>query len=121
MKNLRIFYVVIILLFLLDSYTAFSQSPGRIVRPVVSPYSSVLDPNQNGFTSSSISGFSTNDISESEIPYKVVPPIITEPTGDLATGPSGGFTDIVKTVDNSGFYVYADGSNNILFRLRIGG
>ena len=100
--------------------TSFAQSPGLIVRPAGGPYSTVLNPNQNGFSSSSVSGFTTNDISESEIVYHVVPPAITEPTGDLATGPSGGFTDIVKTVDNSGFYVYSNGTN-IYFRLRIGG
>ena len=38
----------------------------------------------------------------------------------MATGPSGGFTDIVKTVDNSGFYIYSNGIN-LHFRLRIGG
>lgn len=65
-------------------------------------------------------GFTTNDITQSEVPFKVVPPAVTEPTGDIATGPSGGFTDIVKTVDGSGFYVYSDGTN-LFLRLRIGG
>jgi len=97
-----------------------AQSPGLIVRPAGGPYSAVLDTNQNGYTSSSTSGFVLSDITESELLYKVVPPAITEPTGDLATGPSGGFTDIVRTVDNSGFYVYSNGVN-IHFRLRIGG
>nr|MBP6687185.1 T9SS type A sorting domain-containing protein [Lacibacter sp.] len=46
-------------------------------------------------------------------------PIIIEPTGDLATGPNGGYSDIVKTVDNSGCYIFNDGTN-LLFRLRIG-
>ncbi|HTI07510.1 MAG TPA: hypothetical protein VL832_03105, partial [Puia sp.] len=99
-----------------------SQSPGIVVRPAGGPYSTILNPNQNGFTSATTGGYSVSDIGAgySEIPYKVVPPAITEPTGDLATGPSGGFTDIVKTVDGSGFYVYNDGTN-LLFRLRIGG
>jgi hypothetical protein len=110
--------IAIALVFLFSISKA--QSPGIIVRPAGGPYSSILDPNQNGFTSSSISGFVSNDIAESEIAYKVVPPAVTEPTGDLATGPSGGFSDIVKTVDNSGFYVYSNGTN-IYFRLRIGG
>src|SRR4051812_27282831 len=101
--------------------TALAQSPGIIVRPAGGPYSTILNPAQNGYTSKTTSGFSGADIGAaySEIAYKVVPPVVTEPTGDLATGPSGGFTDIVKTVDNSGFYVYYDGTN-ILFRLRIG-
>ena len=108
--------------FIVFSAACSAQSPGQIVRPAVSPYSAILDPDQNGYTSLSTSGFVTSDIGtgNSEINYLVVPPIITEPTGDLATGPSGGFTDIVKTVDNSGFYVYSNGTN-IYFRLRIGG
>jgi len=99
-----------------------AQSPGIIVRSAGGPYSTILNPAQNGFTSKTTSGFSGGDVGAaySEIAYKIVPPAVTEPTGDLATGPSGGFTDIVKTVDNSGFYMYYDGAN-ILFRLRIGG
>jgi len=98
-----------------------AQSPGIIVRPAGGPYSTVLDPDQNGYTSLTTSGFTTSDIGAaySEINYIVVPPAITEPTGDLATGPSGGFSDIVRTVDGSGFYVYSNGTN-ICFRLRIG-
>ena len=103
----------------LSSVLVNAQSPGLIVRPAGGPYSSVLNPNQNGYTSAAISGFINNDVAESEIGYKIVPPAVTEPTGDLATGPSGGFTDIVKTVDNSGFYVYSNGVN-LYFRLRIG-
>lgn len=98
-----------------------AQSPGIIIRPAGGPYSTILNPAQNGFTSTTTAGFINNDVGAaySELPYKVVPPIQTEPTGDLATGPSGGFTDIVKTVDNSGFYILYDGVN-LLFRLRIG-
>ena len=119
MRNLYMLLFGVVLL--LISTIVSSQSPGIIVRPAGGPYSIILDPNQNGFTSANTSGFSVNDIGAgySEIAYKVVPPIRTEPTGDLATGPSGGFTDIVKTVDNSGFYIYSDGTN-LLFRLRIG-
>lgn len=108
-------------LLLVCSINNFAQSPGIIIRPAGGPYSTILNPAQNGFTSKTTAGFTGGDIGAaySEIAYKVVPPAVTEPTGDLATGPSGGFTDIVKTVDNSGFYVYYDGTN-ILFRLRIG-
>jgi len=107
---------------LLSIKRSLAQSPGIIVRPAGGPYSTLLDPDQNGFSSKTNAGFTTADVGAaySEIPYKIVPPAITEPTGDLATGPSGGFTDIVKTVDGSGFYVYNDGTN-IYFRLRIGG
>jgi len=96
-----------------------AQSPGKIVRPAGGSGITALNPNGDGYSSATTNGFTSSDITQSEIPYKVVPPAITEPTGDIATGPSGGFTDIVKTVDNSGFYTYSDGTN-LLFRLRIG-
>jgi hypothetical protein len=80
-----------------------AQTPGIIVRPAGSAGPSVLDPNANGYTSLTTAGFGTNDITNSEIPYKVVAPVIAEPTGDLLRGPSGNFSDIVKTVDGSGF------------------
>ena len=101
------------------SNMALSQSPGKIVRPAGGSGITPLNPNGDAYSSATTAGFISNDIAESEVPYKIVPPAITEPTGDIATGPAGGFTDIVKTVDNSGFYVYGDGTN-ILFRLRIG-
>jgi hypothetical protein len=106
-------------LFLLISVVGFTQSPGLIVRPPGGNGVTLLNPNGDGYASATTSGFTTNDITESEVPYKIVPPAITEPTGDIATGPAGGFTDIVKTVDNSGFYTYSDGTN-LFLRLRIG-
>jgi len=59
-----------------------AQSPGIVVRPAGGPYSTLLDPDQNGFSSKTNAGFTTSDIGAaySEIPYKVVPPAITEPT-----------------------------------------
>jgi hypothetical protein len=116
---MRKFYSFLVSLLFLFPAIAFSQSPGLIVRPLPA-VTTTLNPDGNGYSSQTGAGFTTDDIAQSEIPYKIVPPAITEPTGDLATGPSGGFTDIVKTVDNSGFYVYSDGTN-IFFRLRIGG
>lgn len=116
---MKIVYSFLVCLFCLFPAISFSQSPGLIVRPLPAG-TTTLNPDGNGYSSKTTAGFAADDIAESEIPYKIVPPAITEPTGDLATGPSGGFTDIVKTVDNSGFYVYSDGTN-IFFRLRIGG
>ena len=105
---------------LLSFFSSFSQTTGIIVRPAGSNGPVVLDPNSDGYTSSSSSGFGTNDMANSEIPYKVVPPVIPEPTGDLYRGPSGSFSDIVRTYDGSGYYLYNDGTN-LLCRLRIGG
>ncbi|MGZ3896064.1 MAG: T9SS type A sorting domain-containing protein [Flavisolibacter sp.] len=115
---MKIFYLLLAGLVLMNPLVSFSQSPGQIIRPLPAAVTA-LNPDGNGYSSKTTSGFVSSDISESEIPFKVVPPAVAEPTGDLATGPSGGFTDIVKTVDSSGFYVYSDGTN-IFFRLRIG-
>ena len=99
--------------------TGTSQTPGIIVRPAGTNGPIVLDPNADGYTSINTTGFGTNDILNSEIPYKVVPPVIAEPTGDLLRGPNGNFSDFVKSVDGSGFYIFNDGTN-FIFRLRLG-
>ncbi len=110
----------LLLIFLIYSIFLNAQTPGIIVRPAGVSGPVVLDPNTNGYTSVSISGFGNNDITNSEIPYKVIAPLTAEPTGDLLRGPSGSFSDIVKTFDGSGFYLYTNGTN-LLCRLRIGG
>jgi hypothetical protein len=98
----------------------FAQSPGLIVRPATGHVSTILNPTAPlAYASASTSGFVNNDIAESKIPFIIVPPMLIEPTGDVATGPNGGFTDIVQTVDGSGFYI-AKSTTNLLFRLRIG-
>jgi hypothetical protein len=97
-----------------------AQSPGTIVTPMNGNGVTILNPNGDRYSSKTSAGFSPNDITESEIPYKVVPPIIAEGAGDNATGATGGFTDIISALDGSGFYSYFDGTN-ILFRLRMGG
>jgi len=104
---------------LLLTGTALAQSPGIIVRPAAGIGSTPLNPNGDGFTSSSTSGFSSSDITESEVPYKIVPPSFLEPTSDLMRGPSELYSDLVRQVDGSGFYIYNDGTN-LLFRLRLG-
>lgn len=106
-------------LFLITSQVK-AQTPGIIVRPAGTSGPLVLDPNADGYTSKTTAGFGANDDSTSEIPYKIVPPVTPDPTGDLFRGPSGSFSDIVKGVDGSGFYLFNDGTN-FLCRLRIGG
>jgi plastocyanin len=102
------------------SIASFAQSPGFIVRPAAGPGPLVLNPNSDSWTSVTNAGFTSSDISQSEIGYKVIKPLFySEPTGDLATGPNGGYSDIVKTVDGSGCYLFYDGTN-LLFRIRIG-
>ncbi|MCU7547485.1 T9SS type A sorting domain-containing protein [Chitinophagaceae bacterium LB-8] len=109
-------------MFLLVSIITQAQTPGLIVRPAGGPYNSVLDKNQDGFTSPTNSGFVTNDVGTgySEIPYKVVPPFKLEPTSDLMRGPNTLFSDLVRiSNDESGMYIFNDGTN-MLFRLRLG-
>ena len=113
-KTLTLFLISLI------SITLNAQTPGIIVRPAGTAGPAVLDPNLNGYTSIATSGFGNNDIANSEIPYKVIVPLLGEPTGDLLRGPSGSFSDIVKTFDGSGFYLFTNGTN-LLCRLRIGG
>ncbi|AEV96889.1 hypothetical protein A4D02_30045 [Niastella koreensis] len=108
---------VIILVF--PFLNASAQSPGQIVRR--SSASAVLDPNNDGYVSLPLNtGFTTSDITQSEIPFKSIPPSFIEPIGDLATGASGSFTDLVtSTTDKTGFMSYSDGTN-LYFRLRVG-
>lgn len=92
------------------------------MRPAGGPYNSVLDKNQDGFTSPTSSGFVSTDVGAgySEIPYKIVPPFKLEPTSDLMRGPNELFSDLVRlTEDESGMYIFNDGTN-MLFRLRLG-
>ncbi|HEX2534244.1 MAG TPA: hypothetical protein VHK69_10935, partial [Chitinophagaceae bacterium] len=121
MKNRMIPLQAFLLLFLLYASTGHAQSPGLIVRPAGNGYSSVLDTNTNGFTSPTSSGFATSDVGPgySEIAYKKIMPFKLEPVSDLRRGPNELFSDLVRTVDSSGFYVYNDGVN-LLFRLRLG-
>jgi len=81
----------------------------------------VLDANNDGYVSLPVNtGFTTSDITQSEIPFKSIPPAFTEPIGDLATGASGSFTDLVtSSTDKTGFMAYNDGAN-LIFRLRVG-
>jgi len=98
------------------------QTPGLLVRPAGTAGPLVLDPNADGYSSATASpqGFTSNDITSSEIPYKLVPALVAEPTGDLLRGPDGKYSDIVKTFDGSGFYIFSSGGN-FLARIRMGG
>src|SRR6478672_5781411 len=116
--KLRIFTLLVA--FTMTFLYSSAQTPGIIVRPAGTAGPATLDPNGDGYTSTGAAGFGNSDISNSEIAYKVVAPVAAEPTGDLLRGPSGAFSDIVKTLDGSGFYLFSDGTN-LLCRLRIGG
>ncbi|MDH5382519.1 MAG: hypothetical protein OEW75_16820, partial [Cyclobacteriaceae bacterium] len=102
------------------SSNVFGQTPGLIYKPAGTG-AIVLDPNADGYTSSSVVGFLTDDEIESEIQYTPLPVMGGgEPDSDLGPGPNCGFTDLVKSSDNETIYTYSDGTN-LLFRFRIGG
>src|SRR5678809_813998 len=103
--TVKTYILTFLLLFIVSIYNGNSQTPGIIVRPAGTNGPAVLDPNADAYTSATTSGFTANDITSSEIQYKIVAPIIAEHTGDLLRGPSGSFSDIVKTVDGSGLYL----------------
>lgn len=105
--------------FIIMVAAAMAQSPGLIVRPAGGNGITPLNPNGYGFSSYSADGFVSNDVTESEISYKIIPPVFLEPTSDLMRGPSELYSDLVRQVDGSGFYVYNIGTN-LLFRLRLG-
>ncbi|WP_347158156.1 beta strand repeat-containing protein [Pontibacter chitinilyticus] len=99
---------------------ADAQTPGFIYKAATGGGEKVLDPNGDGYVSTSKTGFtSTNDIgaSVSEIPYRPLPVLETEPLGDLNTGNTGGHTDLAPP---SPIQTYFDGTN-VMFRLRLGG
>ncbi|HEX4877448.1 MAG TPA: hypothetical protein VFV31_12310, partial [Chitinophagaceae bacterium] len=72
----------IILALIFECKTSLAQTPGLIIRDgngVIPPAtrSSVLDPNQDGWSSVTTAGFIGSDIGAaySEIPYKPIPPL----------------------------------------------
>ena len=117
----RFCYLLAVVLFFGFSSLLLAQSPtpGLIVVPVSASGQAVLDPNDDGYVSANASGFVANDVGESEIPFKLIPGIQPEPTSDLATGPSCGFTDLVNAGTDFGVFWHFDGVN-LLFRFRLG-
>src|SRR5688572_7959382 len=81
-----------------------AQSPGLIIDPRNGNGITILNPNGDRYTSATSAGFTTSDITQSEIAYKSVPPAITEPAGDQNGGANGGPTDFVAAADGTGFY-----------------
>jgi hypothetical protein len=124
MRNRILFrsIALVIAFFVFISFVC-AQSTGYINRPTTSVVFStgrtVLDPNNNGYTSISTSGFNGNDVANSEIPFRSVPSFSTEPFGDLRRGPSHLYSDFVPDANNVGYYAYYDGTN-LLFRFRVG-
>lgn len=117
--NLSIrFTVLFIGLFYLNGN---SQTTGLIVDAAGGAGDAVLDPNGDGYTSSTTTGFGGNDYTNSEIPYTTLIPAGSEPNSDVSSGPNCGFSDFVESFVGGQDPVlsYLDGSNNWLFRMRM--
>jgi hypothetical protein len=80
---------------LIISASTFAQTPGLIFKPAAVPGRAVLDPNGDGYTSSTSAGFTSDDKTQSEIPFVPLVFPMVEPTGDLGPGPDYSFTDFV--------------------------
>src|SRR6476661_6370482 len=89
----KVYYVAF---FLLLSVVSYAQTPGLIFK-TAGTGAVVLDPNGDGYTSATTNGFTTNDQSQSEIPYKALIVPAVEPVADPGPGPDCGFTDIVDS------------------------
>lgn len=113
---------VIIVFFLLlgTILPMLAQIPGLIIKPASAPGSAVLDPNADGYSSATTAGFSSNDVTESEIQFKQF--VSADPSADILSGPTCGFMDIVGTdaSGNYGIMLLNDGTN-VIFRFRLSG
>jgi hypothetical protein len=113
--------LLIAVCFLLPCFKAISQVPGFINRPAtIAAGRLVLDPNSDGYTSVSITGFGANDVNNSEIPYNSIRAYSIEPYSDLGLGPSHGYSDFVPDSAGNGVYHYFSMAQNVLFRMRMG-
>lgn len=109
-----------VMLSLISISNVFAQTPGLIIRPATNGGEVILDPNTDGYISTTTTGFpASNDIgpSVSEIPYRPLPMLTTEPIGDVNKGDVGGHTDFASP---SPLQAYYDGTN-LMFRMRVGG
>ncbi|MCF8417226.1 MAG: hypothetical protein K9G40_13365, partial [Crocinitomicaceae bacterium] len=116
MKNL-------LLLFLLSfSGISFAQTTGMILEPATGVSAGILDPNSDGYVSSTTAGFLGNDQINNELPWQTLIPAGSEPNSDVQNGPNCGFTDFVEsTVGGIDPVFHLSSGANWLFRFRMAG
>jgi gliding motility-associated-like protein len=116
-RNLLSIYFLVFLI--AAGVNVYAQTPGLIFKPATGAGKAVLDPNGDGYVSTTTAGFTTNDKTQSEIPYVAMVFPMIEPTSDLGPGPDCGFTDFVDSGAEDPALSYFNGTN-FMFRLRIG-
>ncbi|MFT5861129.1 MAG: hypothetical protein ACI865_003248, partial [Flavobacteriaceae bacterium] len=108
-------------LIVFQSSLLLAQSPGLIYYPAGGNGVTPLNPNGDAWSSTAFSGYSSNDLLESEILYQPLPVPYKEEASDITVTTNCGFSDIVgSSFSESGVYMYSDGTN-LLFRFRQGG
>ncbi len=116
-----LFLVAGFIIIFLSTVDLKAQTPGLIIEPADATGSLVMDPNGDGFVSFYSSGFVSDDVAESEIPYATL--VASDPEADPLAGPNYAHNDILGTdapnVGNSAVMIYYDGTN-LLFRFRLG-
>ncbi|HEU4472461.1 MAG TPA: T9SS type A sorting domain-containing protein [Flavisolibacter sp.] len=110
----------LLLIFSCAFFQSNAQRSGLINRTATSVAGrAVLDPNGDGYTSTTSAGFGASDVANSEIVFSAVPCYTIEPYGDLRRGPNHLYSDFVPDNQNHGVYIYYSGTN-LLFRFRMG-
>jgi hypothetical protein len=112
-------------------YTPYlkAQTKGIIYKTASSSIGkSVLDPNGDGFVSSTNDGFLTSQDwgTTSELKLITLPSLEGEPHSDLTTGANGGHTDLVANASNTSQSSYVGvksvgGIDYFIIRIRLGG
>lgn len=121
-KNLYLITIMTAIFMMAFSAETICQLPGSINRPATSVGGrAILDPNGDGYTSLTTSGFGTNDVANSEIAYKGVRSYSIEPWSDLRRGPNHAYSDFVPDSSGIGFYTFFTAGQQLLFRFRMGG
>jgi len=108
--------LLLLLTFFILSCAVFAQR-GRIIRAATT---NVLDPNNDGYVSKTVSGFSNDGyyVDEFEITMFGIPQAGGDATGDNV-GNSCGITDLIPDTKGHSVYAVRDG-NNLIFRMRVG-
>ena len=108
------------LFFIVICVNVFSQTPGMIVEPASGASALVLDPNGDGYVSTTTVGFLGNDQLNNELPWQTLIPAGSEPNSDVQNGPNCGFTDFVESsVGGIDPVFHLTTGGNWLFRFRM--
>jgi gliding motility-associated-like protein len=91
---------------------------GKIIKTAST---TIMDPNQDGFVSKTNAGFSNDgyNVDEFEITMFGIPKLGGDVPGDNI-GNSCGITDLIPDIHGYSVYAVRDGSNNLIFRFRVG-